>query len=115
MGITHADIMMSPNPLAGGQSGLPRRSGWSMLSMDWQKSIVPVSYSVLLPYWAQKVHVALFVMFWRKVPERCMSGLAWDLREIWLRFTVEVDLEYVVTLSAGAMVSEVSILIRYSA
>ena len=40
-----------------------------MLSIVWQESNVPVSCSVLLPYWIKMVHVALFVMFWRKVPE----------------------------------------------
>jgi hypothetical protein len=49
IGITQADIMMSPNPLSGGQSGRPRRPGWSILSTKAQKSSVPLSDSVLLP------------------------------------------------------------------
>ena len=39
-----------------------------MLSIIWQNGNLPVSPSVLLPYWANIVHVALFVMFLRKVP-----------------------------------------------
>lgn len=60
-GVTQAEIIRSANPFTGGHSCFRCGSGWSMLSTDSQKSIVPVS--VLFSNRARAVHVALLVMF----------------------------------------------------